>query len=292
MAGPPKKKKKKKNKCRDRSKDKTPWLEAQDNGARANNPTAEPEVVAKEPVPVAATSGTPAEGTKVPKKKKKKSAELERFPLEQREAKAKEVAQAKNQRLQHEQDLKAPQNYWKTLPADLLDTINGADHSAFLLGRLQKEGNYMNKKSGRKRNLMSVKCLLSRIAKYANEPEKRLKEAHQMTKATFQMVQGMPSCDKCTPALVLHVLMDCEGNIIACDHMEYGKEQNVGLHDHHHDQGRLCLLPLLFLCMLEPPGYQQSCADALPSHTHVWVARLLFCAYAVQEDYRAQRQSA
>ena len=47
-ARPPKKKKKKKNKSKDRSKDETLLLEAQDDGARANNPTAEPEVVAKE----------------------------------------------------------------------------------------------------------------------------------------------------------------------------------------------------------------------------------------------------
>ena len=33
----------------------------------------------EEPVPVTAASGTPVEGTKVPKKKKKKSAELEKF---------------------------------------------------------------------------------------------------------------------------------------------------------------------------------------------------------------------
>ena len=230
-AGPPKKKRKKKNKSKDRSKDETSLLEAQDDGARANNPAAEPEVVAEEPVPVSATSGTLAEGAKVPKKKKKKSAELEQFRLEQREAKAKEMARAKHRRLQHDQDFKALRNYQKTLPADLLHNINGADHSAFLLGRLQKEGNYMNKKSGRKRNLMSVECLLSRIAKYANEPEKRLKEAHQMTKATFPMVQGMPSGDKCIPALVVRVLTGCEGNIIACDHPEYGKEQNIGLHD-------------------------------------------------------------
>ena len=137
----------KRTKVRIGRRDETPLLEAQDDGARANNPTAEPEVVAKEPVPVSAASGTPAEGTKVPKKKKKKSAELERFRLEQREAKAKEMAQAKHQRLQRDQDFKALWNYWKTLPADLLDTTNGADHSAFLLGRLQKEGNYMNKKS-------------------------------------------------------------------------------------------------------------------------------------------------
>ena len=140
------------------------------------------------------------------------------------------MAWAKHRKLQHDQDFKALRNYRKSLPADL-DIINGADHSAFLLGRLQKEGNYMNKKSGRERNLMSVDRLLSRIAKYANEPEKRLKEAHQMTKATFLMVQGMPSSNKCTPELVVCVLMDCEGNAIACDHSEYGKEQNIGLHD-------------------------------------------------------------
>ena len=161
VAGPPKKKKKKKNKSKDRSKDETPLLEAQDNRARANNSMAEPEVAAEEPVPVSAASRTPAEGTKVPKKKKKKSAELKRFRLEQREAKAKEMARAKHRKLQHDQDFKALQNYRKTLPANLLDTINGADHSTFLLGRLQKEGKYMNKKSSRKRNLMSVDRLLS-----------------------------------------------------------------------------------------------------------------------------------
>ena len=95
-AGPPKKKKKKKNKTKDKSKDETPSLEAQDNEAHADNPTAKPEVVAKEPIPVSAASRNPAEGTKVPKKKKKKSAELEKFRLEQREAKAKEMARAKH----------------------------------------------------------------------------------------------------------------------------------------------------------------------------------------------------
>ena len=231
VTGPPKKKNKKKNKSKDRSKDETPSLEAQDDGACASNSTAKPEVAAEEPIAVAAASGTPVEGTKVSKKKKKKSAELEKFRLEQREAKVKEMAWAKHRKLQRDQDFKALQNYQKSLPADLLDTINGADHSAFLLGRLQNEGNYMNKKSGKERNLMSVDRLLSRIAKYANELEKILKEAHQMTKATFLMVQGMPSGNKCTPELVICVLMDCEGNAIACDHSEYGKEQNIGLHD-------------------------------------------------------------
>ena len=77
--GPPKKKKKKNNKSKDRSKNKTLSLEAQDDRACASNSMAKPSVGAKEPVPVAATPGTLAEGTKVLKKKKKKSAELEKF---------------------------------------------------------------------------------------------------------------------------------------------------------------------------------------------------------------------
>ena len=217
-AGPPKKKKKKKNKSRDRSKDEIPSLEAHDDGVHPSTSMAKPKVVVEEPVPVPTVSGTLAEETRTPKKKKKKKdADLERFRLEQWEAKAKEMTKVKYREIQHNQDFKALRNYQKSLPANLLGTINGANHSGFLLGRHQKEGNYMNKKSSKKRNLMSVERLLSRIAKYANEPEKRLKEAHQMTRATFPMVQGMPSGDKCTPELAVHVLMDCEGNLIDCD---------------------------------------------------------------------------
>ena len=267
--GPPKKKKKKKNKSKDRSKDETQLPEAQDDGARASNSTAEPEVVAEEPVPVAATSGTLAEGTKVPKKKKKKSADLEKFLLEHREAKAKEMARAKHRKLQHDQDFKALRNYRKSLPADLLDTINGADHSAFLLGMVQKEGNCMNKKSGMERNLMTVDRLLSRITKYANEPEKRLKEAHQMTKATFSMVQGMPSGNKCTPQLVVRVLMDCEGNAIACDHLEYGKEQNIGLHD--------VVSPAALAWVTATETYVM---DRVPTTVRADYAYCPFCSYA------------
>ena len=106
-AGPPRKKKKKKNKSKDRSKGGTPTPETQDDGVCGNDSMARPEVVAEEPVPTPATSGTLTEGTKVPKKKKKKSAELERFQLEQRETKAKEMARAKHRRLQRDQDFKA-----------------------------------------------------------------------------------------------------------------------------------------------------------------------------------------
>ena len=248
--------------------------EAQDDGAHANNSMAEPEVMAEEPIPVSATSGTPADVTKVPKKKKKKSAELKRFQLEQRETKAKEMARDKHQKLQRDQDFKALWNYWKTLPADLLNTINGADHSAFLLGRLEKEGNYMNKKSGRKRNLMSVNCLLSWIAKYANEPEKRLKEAHQMTRATFLMVQSMPSGDKCTPELAVHVLMDCEGNVIACDHLEYGKEQNIGLHN--------VVSPVAMARVTTTETYVM---DGIPTTIKADYAYCPFCAYACSNHW-------
>ena len=78
---------------------------------------------------------------------------------------------------------------------------------------------------------MMVKCLLTRIAKYTDEPMKRLKEAQQVIKSTFPMVQGMPSGDRCTPEFAACVLQDCDRNVIDCDHQEYGKEQNIGLHD-------------------------------------------------------------
>ena len=97
--------------------------------------------------------------------------------------------------------------------------------------RFQKENNYMGKKSSHKRNLMTVQRLLDRIAKYANELTKCLKEAQQVIKSNFPMVQGMPSGDKSTPEFAVQVLMDCEGNLIDCDHQVYGKEQNIRLHD-------------------------------------------------------------
>ena len=127
----------------------------------------------------------------------------------------------------------------------------------------------MSKKSGRESNLMSVERLLSRIAKYANEPEKRLKEAHQMTKATFPMVQGMPSSNKCTPTLVVRVLMDCEGNIIACDHSEYGKEQNIGLHD--------VVSPAAMAWVTATETY---IVDGIPTTIRADYAYCPFCSYA------------
>ena len=193
----------------------------------------EPEDVVDEATPVPASTEVPAEETKAPKKKKKqkKDAELEKFRLEQREAKAKEMSKIKHQKLQREQDFWAVWNYRKSIPGALLESINGADYQGYLMERFQKEKNYMSKKSGHKRNLMTVELLLTCIAKYANEPTKGLKEAQQIIKSNFLMVQGMPSGDKCTLEFAVHVLMDCEGNLIDCDHQVYGKEQNIGLHD-------------------------------------------------------------
>ena len=141
------------------------------------------------------------------------------------------MSKVKHQKLQREQDFRAVRNYRKSIPSALLETINGADHRGYLLERFQKENNYMSKKCGHKWNLMTVERLLTHIAKYADELTKHLKEAQQIIKSTFPMVQGMPSGDKYTQEFAMHVLMDCEGNLIDCNHQEYGKEQNIGLHN-------------------------------------------------------------
>ena len=232
-AEPPKKKKKKKKNPKD-PKEAVPTRKGEDDGTRPSTSMVEPEDVADEAMPVPASTEVPVEETKAPKKKKKQKkedAKLEKFRLEQQEAKAKEMSKDKHRKLQREQDFWALQNHRKSVPGALLETINGADHSGYLLGRFQKDGNYMSKKCGHKQNLMTVERLLTRIAKYADEPTKRLKEAQQVIKSTFPMVQGMPSGDKCTLEFAVRVLMDCEGNLIDCDHQEYGKEQNIGLHD-------------------------------------------------------------
>ena len=224
-------KKKKKNKD---PKEAVPTRKGEDDGTRPSTSMVEPEDVADEATPVPASTKVPAEYTKAPKKKKKQKkedAELEKFRLEQREAKAKEMSKDKHRKPQREQDFWALRNYRKSIPGALLETINGADHSGYLLGRFQKEDNYMSKKCGHKRNLMTVERLLTRIAKYADEPTKRLKEAQQVIKSTFPMVQRMPSGDKSTPEFAVHVLMDCEENLIDCNHQECGKEQNIGLHN-------------------------------------------------------------
>ena len=208
-------------------------------------------------------------------KKQKKDAKLEKFRLEQREAKAKEMSKIKHRKLQHEQDFRAVQNYRKSIPGALLESINGADHKGYLVERFQKENNYMSKKCGQKWNLMTVERLLTHIAKYANEPTKRLKEAQQIIKSNFPMVQGMPSGDKCTPEFAVRVLMDCEGNLIDCDHQVYGKEQNIGLHD--------VISPV---AMARVTARETYIVDGIPTSIKADNAFCPFCAYTAS-NHRA-----
>ena len=108
-AGPPKKKKKK-NKD---SRDAVPARKGEDDAAGPSTSMAEPEDVADEATPVTASTEVPAEETKTSKKKKKhkKSADLEKFRLEQCEAKAKEMSKVKHRKLQCEQDFRAVRTY-------------------------------------------------------------------------------------------------------------------------------------------------------------------------------------
>ena len=144
-ARPPKKKKKKKNKD---SRDAVPARKGKDDAAGPSTSMTKPEDVADEATPVTASTEVSAEETKTSKKKKKhkKDAGLEKFRLEQREAKAKEMSKIKHRKLQREQDFRAIRSYRKSMHDALLETINGADHSSYLLERYQKENNYMNKK--------------------------------------------------------------------------------------------------------------------------------------------------
>ena len=273
-AEPPKKKKKKKNKD---SKETAPSWKDGDDGAGPSTSMVEPENVGDEATLIPTSTKVLAEETKAPKKKKKqkKDADLKKFWLEQREAKAKEMSKIKHRKLQHEQDFRGVRNYRKSIPDALLESINGADHQDYLEGRFQKENNYMSKKSGHKRNLMTVERLLTCIAKYANEPTKCLKEAQQIIKSNFPMVQGMPSGDKCTPEYAVRVLMDCEGDVIDCDHQMYGKEQNIGLHD-----------VISAAAMARVTAWETYIVDGIPTTIKADSTFCPFCAYTTS-NHRA-----
>ena len=110
-AGPPKKKNKNKNKD---PRDAVPARKGEDDAARPSTSMVEPEDVADEATPVPVSTEVLAEETKTPKKKKKQKkedAKLEKFRLEQREVKAKEMSKVKHRKLQREQDFWALRNY-------------------------------------------------------------------------------------------------------------------------------------------------------------------------------------
>ena len=56
------------------------------------------------------------------------------------------MSKVKHRKLQRDQDFRAIWKYRKSIPDALLGSINGADHRGYLLGRFQKENNYMSKK--------------------------------------------------------------------------------------------------------------------------------------------------
>ena len=271
---PPKKKKKKKDKGR--SKEEVPDPVIPDDGVRPGTSSAKPEEAVK-PKPATGPSGDPDEEAEQPKKKKKKKKQkkqeeqkedpdLERFRKQGREARAKEMARTVHRKLQRQLDFQSVRNYRKTIPEKLLDTINGADHSKFLEDKLGKEGNYMSKRNDHRRNLMTVEKLLSRIAKFAKNPEQRLKEAQAFIKSTFPTVHGMASTERSSPRFVVHVLMDCFDEQIDCNHEKYGKEQNIGLHD--------VISPAATACLTVKETYD---VDGFPTKVKVDVAFCPFC---------------
>ena len=71
------------------------------------------------------------------------------------------------------------------------------------------------------------------------------------------------------------VLMDCEGNAIACDHLEYGKEQNIGLHDGESPAA-----------MARVTATETYIMDGIPTTVRVDNAYCPFCAY-VCSNHRA-----
>ena len=140
------------------------------------------------------------------------------------------MALARYRGIQHARDFPAVIAYRQTLDPATLETINGADHTAFLIQEVNAEGSYVGQKNGKERNVLDKDRLLKAIAKRAKKKSKRLKEARELMEATFSMVVGMPRHEKHKPLLAVRCLMDCNGNTMDCDHPSYGKEQNIGLH--------------------------------------------------------------
>ena len=82
------------------------------------------------------------------------------------------------------------------------------------------------------------------------------------------MVQWMPSGNKCTPEFAVHVLMDCEGSPIDCDHPMYGKEQNIGLHD-----------VISLVAMARVTAWETYIVDGIPTTSKADNAFCPFCTY-------------
>ena len=115
---------------------------------------------------------------------------------------------------------------------------------------------------------MTIEKLLSRIAKFAKNPEQHLKEAQAFIKSTFLTVHGMASTERSSPRFVVRVLMDCFDEQIDCNHEKYGKEQNIGLHD--------VISPAATAHLTVKETYD---VDGFPTKVKVDVAFCPFCKY-------------
>ena len=121
---------------------------------------------------------------------------------------------------------------------------------------------------------MTVEKLLSRIAKFAKNPEQRLKEAQSFIKSTFPKVHGMATTERSSPRFVVRVLMDCFDEQIDCNHNKYGKEQNIGLHD--------VISPAATARITVKETYD---VDGIPTKVKVDVAFCPFCKYVASHHH-------
>ena len=68
---------------------------------------------------------------------------------------------------------------------------------------------------------MTVRHLLTQIAKYVDDPPKHLKEAQQGYKVYLSDGAGDGPVGTSAPReFAARVLQDCDGNLIDCDHQE------------------------------------------------------------------------
>ena len=132
----------------------------------------------------------------------------------------------------------------------------------------------MSQKNKHRRNLMTVERLLSRIAKFTDDPEQHLKEAQSFIKSTFPKVQGMATADWSSPKFVVRVLVDCFDELIDCDHREYGKEQNIELHNVIHPAA-----------MARVTATGMYVVDDIPTTVKVDIAFCPFCNYAASHHH-------
>ena len=195
VLAPLKKKKKKKDKSREHKE-----------SATSENPGDIAKPSTSDVTPVDADA---AEAPVVKKKKKKKAkkTELEIMQENLRKQKARELALPRYREIQQARDFPAVITYRQTLNQKSLDTVNGADHSDFLIENAKTAGSYMGRRNSKERNILTKDRPLKEIAKRADKKSLRMKDVRDLFEAMFPMVMGMPRHEKYTPMLAIWCLM-------------------------------------------------------------------------------------